>query len=497
MLAVWALYRCSIALASPPRRQLRWFGATSLAGSSAGGGGFAFTALAVWMVCAAFHLTFALSVRTGFTPDSVGYYGMGQLLLDAPYLQNVAITRTPGYPLFLSLVLALFGDTVMGVAVLQHLALASLSVITMWCLWDKLPWKWACVAGLAAGIAPAIAPTGNLLWTESLFCVFGSSALLFASCYRRRSAYLFLAGICGGVATMLRPNGLLVVIVMLGALIVRFFWSRGAVSWRTLAASATGLIGGYLLVAAPWHLHLAVNRGTLALGKGLPEFANWQGYVFEGRLPLELPINAPNRAIFADPMAYRNDPYAALASFPLLMGGDEAVYYRETRSEWLASQSWAPHWETLKFHTTLVWNPARLLVSFAELRDLAYQWRQPPPLLPPLAFQASGIEPVLLRLTSAPPPVPFWAAKFCPALSGFTLNHWVWLALLAVGGGAVSCYSKPWLAPLLAYVAGSVLVFSTNLIPGERYIAVMEPLYYILAIAFIHTLGLLAAHAKE
>jgi hypothetical protein len=493
MLAVWALYRCSVALASRPRQRLRWVGSTAVAGSSPGGSGFAYPALAVWIVCAAYHLTFALSVRTAFTGDSIGYYAMAKQLLGAPYLQSVVIARTPAYPLFLSWILGLSGDTVIGIAVLQHLALASLSVIAMWCLWDKLPRKWVCVAGLAVGVAPCIAPTGNVLWTESLFCVFGSSALLFFSCYRRRSAYLFLAGICGGIATMLRPNGLLVVAVMLGAVVVRFLWSCGAVSWRTLAASGAGLIGGYLMVAAPWHMHLAVNRGTFALGKGLAEFGTWAGYVFEGRLPVELPINAPNRAVFADPMAYRNEPYIALASFPLLMGDDASVYYRETKSEWLASESWAPHWETLKFHATLVWDPAKLLVAFEEIRGMLEGWRQ----LPSLAGQASGVESVLIRLTSARPPGPPQAGMLWMVLSTFELNHWGWMALLALGGGAASCFAKPWLTPLLLYVTGSILAFSTNLVPGERYIVVLEPLCYILAIAFIHTLWLWATFGNR
>lgn len=481
MFAVWVLYRCSVACAA--------FGITPLAGAASGGSGFARLALAVWIVCAAYHLMFALSVRTAFSPDSVKYYEMGKQLLEAPYLQNIVIVRTPGYPLFLSLVVGLFGDTVLGVAILQHLALASLSLVAMWCLWDRLPRGWVCVAGLAAGIAPAIAPSGNVLWTESLFCVFSASALLLASCYQRRSAYLFLAGVCAGGATMIRPNGLLIVPVMLAAVVVQFFWSRGAVLWRTLTASGALLIGGYLLVAAPWHMHLAVNRGNVPLGYDMREFGSWAGYIFERRMPIELPINAPNRAIFADPMAYGNDPFVALVNFPLLMG-DEPVYYRETQSEWLASQSWAPHWETLKFHTTLVWDPAKSLIGIEEIRALLDGWRQPPPLVP----QTSGLESVLTRLTSATPPGPSQAGTFCLALSTFALNRWSWLALLALGGGAVSCFAKPWLTPLLAYAVGSLLGYSTNLIPAERYIAVLEPLYCILAIAFLHTLWLLASH---
>lgn len=449
-------------------------------------GGFLRVALPVWIVCVTYHALFALSVRTAFTNDSVDYYGMGRAFSAAPYLRDILITRTPGYPLLIAAVLRLFGDTVLGIAILQHLALASLSVIAIWCLWDRLPRPWPAVAGLLAGITPALTPTANIVWTEAGFSFLGCTALLLASCYRRRPAYMLAAGVCAGLATMFRPNGLLLPAAVAGGLILEFLWLRSGGAWRVYGRAVLLLVSGYALAALPWHMHLAVDRHTFALGKGLREFSSWAGYVFESRLPVDLPVNRPNRAIFADPAAYGNEPYVLIANFPVIRDPGE-IYYRETQAEWLESQDLAPYLAGFLYNATLVQHRSTLPYVFAEIRDTLGFWCRPVPVVRP----ANGdIRQMLTAMTSTPPLAPPQTGLLLMGLGAFVLANWKWLAAAVLLGVAVSVV-MPWMIPLLAYAVATVVAYSTNLVPSERYIVVLEPVYYIVAAAAAY--GLMVA----
>lgn len=434
-------------------------------------------------VCCLYHLAFALCIRTGFTNDSIGYYGMARSLVEAPYLQDILITRTPGYPLFLAAILKCYGDTVLGIAIVQQLALAGLSLVTLWCLWDRLPRRWAAAAALAAGICPAVTPTANIVWTESLFCLLGFSALLFAACARRHFVYLLVAGLCVGLATMVRPNGLILLAVIGAALALQFFWQRNGRVWPQYATAVAALAGGYLLIAAPWHLHLEINRQTVELGKGLREFGTWAGYVYEGYLPPDLPINRPNRAIFAYPQAYNNDPYVLLASFPLILGND-SVNYRETAAEWTGSQPLTPYWYDLAYDCTLLDNHRYLPMPFEEVRWFLEGWKLAPE---PARAQGNDPQATLTRLASATPPGPAGLSRLLIALSEAVLRHWAVLAAITALGVVIGVIA-PWLIGCGFYVIATVAIFSTNLVPAERYIVVLEPLYYVLSISFAYVI---------
>jgi 4-amino-4-deoxy-L-arabinose transferase-like glycosyltransferase len=493
MLAVAGFFRLSLYLS-----RARWFNAIQHMSSQSQlqpreePGQFVRIALPVWSVCVLYHLVFVFSVGIGFTNDSVGYYDMARQFISAPSLQGIVVERTPGYPLFIAAVIWIFGNTVWAIALLQHLALASLSVVTIWCLWDRFPHKWAAAAGLLSGFAPAVSPVANILWTEALFCTLACSALLFASCYRRCSVYMLLAGLCAGGATMFRPNGLLLMVAIGGCLLSHFFWRRGERPLRAYTSAGLLLAGGYLMVAAPWHMHLAVNRHTLVLGKGLKEFGSWAGYVFQRQLPIDLAINRPDRAIYAEPSAYHDEPYVAKAEFPLIMG-DEATYYRETEREWFASQSLAPYLEDLKYNATLAWRPVDLRFEFKEIRWFIEWWMQP---APPVTASGSETQRLFSDLTNHRPMAFQFARMPCLKFSELVLNHWIYIALFA-GIGMLASFVCPWLLPITMFVAASVLAFSTNLIPGERYIAVLEPLYYVLGVAGVYSLWTVATYKSR
>jgi hypothetical protein len=181
----------------------------------------------VWGVALAFHLLYALTVPLAYTNDSVDYYSLGRAFAQAPWFASVDTTvRTPGYPVFIASVLAIFGDTALWIVIVQHLALSLLAPLAVWALARYLPLPAAALAGLLAGIAPALATTANILWTESLYAALTTAALLVYARSGDRLRGLLVAGMLVGAATMVRPTGLLVLLVLLG--------------WRNAAALRTG-----------------------------------------------------------------------------------------------------------------------------------------------------------------------------------------------------------------------------------------------------------------
>ena len=487
-LAVWATCLLSALLLrkgsswwdrGPMRSSLPWAKPQQKGAS----GQFVRTAVLLWMICAAYHLVFVLTVRTGFTNDSIGYYDMARQVAISPELNDIVIARTPGYPFFLAGLQWLFGDTVLGIALVQHLALATLSVLVLWRLWGLMPRPWAFGAALLAGLAPAVSPMANIVWTESLFCALACAALLFASSEHRRPFFVGLAGLCAGMATMVRPNGLLLVAAIGVCITLRFLWLGSRHAWREYVLAGFALIGGYLMVAAPWHLHLAVERRSFTLAKGLKEFGSWAGFVYQHRLPADLPINRPNAGVLTAPSTYQNDPYILQDRMPLIRG-DELLYYRETENEWLATQSLLPFAATLEYYLTLRANPSLLPFTANEIRGFLSAWLRPA--TGPGAGGVGSVS-VLAASASAPPPGPHILGLLCIWLSVLVLSFcWGWLTLASLVFGAAAVLFRPALLPVLLYSVGTIFLFSTNLVPGERYVAVLEPVYYVLCICGLY-----------
>lgn len=116
--------------------------------------------------------------------------------------------RTPGYPLFLARIDAYGGDlrTVLVVQNLLDAALAWLVIVLTQAA--GVPRRGALLAGLAWALHPALIVYDNFILTETLFNVFCLVALAVAVFARSIWGWT-AAGLLLGVATLIRPVGLL------------------------------------------------------------------------------------------------------------------------------------------------------------------------------------------------------------------------------------------------------------------------------------------------
>jgi hypothetical protein len=224
--------------------------------------------LGVGVCTLAYHVSYVLSVPAYYNYDSLGYYAFGRNLLTTHRADAVATCRTPGYPAAIAMSILLFGDQVGAIVLLQHLSLCALGAVAVWFLYPRVGPAWAAVGGMLAGISPIMSIVANVIWTETLFIAFATTALLvFMNTRRGTYTGLAAAGALAGVATLIRPNGAVIVVLMVGWL-VAVWWCRVSRRARftqliagacAIAAAAGLVIGGWVL-----QFHRATGHWGLA-----------------------------------------------------------------------------------------------------------------------------------------------------------------------------------------------------------------------------------------
>lgn len=181
--------------------------------------------------------------------------------------------RPPAYPYLLGAVYALTGtadkgqrweagrilQAVLGVAIVGLVALIAFQV------WGPMM---ALLASAIAAVYPPLIYAGTSLLTEPLFTAFLLGGIAAILRYRSDEAgmrWLVVAGLCGGLATLTRTNGVVVVIALaLGA------WTLGPrIGWRALsrpalvvAVAAAALVPWTIRNAAELHAFVPVSTQT-------------------------------------------------------------------------------------------------------------------------------------------------------------------------------------------------------------------------------------------
>jgi 4-amino-4-deoxy-L-arabinose transferase-like glycosyltransferase len=194
----------------------------------------------------------AKAEATFFRPDSELYYGMARSLLqegrlaEAPGVARLATARTPGYPLFLAGLLALFGRSVEGVVFAQLLisALTVVPIVLCGRILGGARAGW--IAGGLWGLNITSIAAAPMILSDTLYTHFTAwQVYAFLRFWRRGSgAALGVSILMNALGTLIRPAGLFWVVPMAVIIMVQTRWGL----WRRLLAVACGL----LLTAAIW-----------------------------------------------------------------------------------------------------------------------------------------------------------------------------------------------------------------------------------------------------
>ena len=286
----------------------------------------------VILAAAAFKLGFALRIPPFIAKDSQAYFLPAWDLVHG-YGFELGLRRTPGYPLFLAGALALVGDDLRGIVLVQHLigvATAGLAFALGRLTFGTPPAVGRIVgvtAGLLAGISAPLVAYEHYLLTETLFAFVVTAMLvcLVWSIRRQRIWLWLLSGVLVGLATMVKPIAQgFVPLAVVGAYLASADWrpfvrsaSRPALgampSWPAPSRSALmagGLVlGGYLLSAAPW-----VIRNQVSYNLATPSTF--------GRTLIARTASYDRGFSFVDPAHPEPDPQRATAARIVQQGAD-------------------------------------------------------------------------------------------------------------------------------------------------------------------------------
>jgi len=179
-----------------------------------------------------------------YYPDSANYIDMAYLIFYQESFQNIGTFRVPGYPLFIAPFLGLFGKQAMiAIVIAQHTLAAGISVLVLK-IGNELDRSrlLGLIAGIFSSFSLNLHSFARAPMTEVLYVFLATSALLFAMRYLRtgRLKPFAMAALLFSVATMVRPAGKLLPIILMTMPLAkmmfprwRFLMVEGAVStWR-------------------------------------------------------------------------------------------------------------------------------------------------------------------------------------------------------------------------------------------------------------------------
>lgn len=226
--------------------------------------------------------------RFGF-PDSESYWRLGQALARGePYLfrsqdeVDYFVFRTPGYPWLLAQLMRVAGaDCDVRLARAQAAVfgmLAVLGVMGLARIWFDGPT--ALVAGALAAVYPEAIALSTFILSEAPFTPIMLAQLYCASvawkspCPKHAAGWGFFAGVCGGLATLMRPSWLL--FVPFAALILV---GVGPERRRVMLLFAT-MFAGLCLTLAPWWA-----RNYAVAGRFVPTSLQVGASLYDGLSP--------------------------------------------------------------------------------------------------------------------------------------------------------------------------------------------------------------------
>ncbi len=202
-------------------------------------------------------------------PDSPAYENLAQNLLAGkgyvdtrPYqVMDASMIRTPGYPLFLAGIRALFPGQDLILILIQQM----LGVLTVWFVYrigrllaDE---KTGFTAGLLCAFHPWLAIFGNIVMTETLFIFMLTLSLLLltAGLQKRKCRGIILAGLLFGLSSLVRPAFLLFPLILPVGLFI-LLKKKGPASRYSIFFGIS-----CLLVLLPWIAWNRAHKGYTGL----------------------------------------------------------------------------------------------------------------------------------------------------------------------------------------------------------------------------------------
>ena len=463
-------------------------------------------ALIVGISAVTFQLVYFLVVPLGYINDTHGYYGLARDFLKLRSLYAIDPSRTPGYPVFLASTIWAIGDQMEGVVLVQHLVLALLGPLTVWFLYPRVGPLVAALGGLFVGMGPTASLLANTVSTESLFASLSYLALICLIQYQSRPAAILLAGLAAGVATLIRPNGVVLPVVVVTWLFLRWWCSReGTAALRPLVSSSVAIALGCLLVVSPW---LRAERGMTGRWEldNRASFTLWLNSVIQGRSPATLAINRPASTIFdLSPLASQCDDVEGWR-----LHSDLAM---ARHIDWPSISATDSRFFAESVREGIRQNPRRFLRFFADTFAYSLLHRLPPPTSPTCVVEKDKSEIHYAKFTY-PLPVPKavsdardirgllqqlsyrWhppQSRLRSTMLGVTqagMDGWWIVAVLALAGLAACLMLSSFrdLTVLGLYWLASVTLLGVMGWPTDRYVFVLEPVVYVLATVMIYVL---------
>jgi 4-amino-4-deoxy-L-arabinose transferase-like glycosyltransferase len=216
-----------------------------------------------------------------------GYSALARNILQGAYTQDAAAgtpaarpdtQRTPGYPLYVSGVYAVFGVDD-GAVLWSHAVMFVLACLGVYALGRRVGGdRVGIVAGFFTALYAPIPKYGGMVWAEMLTTLLQVVALLLlAMALSRRSLPLYgAAGAVFGLLALTRPAFIFEPLLLM-ALVVLWAWRAGEP--RAGVAAAATVLAVWALVLAPWAIFNYVR-----FGKATPTVVRtfgkqiWYGY---------------------------------------------------------------------------------------------------------------------------------------------------------------------------------------------------------------------------
>lgn len=241
------------------------------------------------------RVVYNLTVAAHYFPqhDSLFYQTIGFHLLSehcfclAPHLPTV--DRPPLWPVLIAGISLLLGASDLFARLFLCTLDAATCVLIYLFTYELFSRRIALFAGIVAAIYPGLYIYTGWLYTETLytFLLFACSYTLYKMQKIQRWYWCVVSGVLLGLLSLARPNGLLVVgLVIVWAMLL--IWTKRAV-WRPLCVRVLLLTGLALLIVAPWTLRnylvtqhfvpVATGDGTVLLGAYNNQTVMTPGYV--------------------------------------------------------------------------------------------------------------------------------------------------------------------------------------------------------------------------